>query len=223
MARLINGTLLVGDVLPAENYGEFTVSGAVFESQTTLDGSYALAPGFVVYLPAIDAFAFAPLPGVFHRYKLTSVTPVQDGTAADFTMLWDEPGDVEDYPQSNSKWLVSQVSPNRKYGNPPSESTYSDLPVGITNGAILLDRLTVDENIESGGGGGSAVTWTHVQAAASNVWTVTHNKNNSSFVATVFDASGAVIQPDSVVATSVNAAQITFATAVAGKAVFVFA
>ena len=223
MARLINGTLLVGDVNPTENYGEFTVSGAVFESQTTSEGSFALAPGFIVYLPVIDTFAFAPLPGVFHRYKLTAVTPVQDGAAVDFTMVWDEPGDVEDYPQGNSKWLVSQVSQNRMYGNPPAEELYLDLPIGITIGAILLDRLTIDENIESGGGGGSAVTWTHVQAAASNVWTVTHNKNNSSFVATVFDASGAVIQPDSVVATSVNAAQITFATAVAGKAVFVFA
>lgn len=222
MARLINGALSVGDVVPTENPGEFTVTDAVFESITATDGAFVLTPGFVVYLPVVDAFAFMPLPGVFHRFRLTDVTPGPDGVLVSFTMLWDEPGEMEDYPLANSKWLVSQTSPSRKYGNPAPEAFYEGLPVGITVGAMLLDQIGITEEI-SGGSGEGAVTYVYTRGSAATSWPVSHNKDNSNFTLSVYDSTGDLVIPDSVGINNSNQVTIEFAQATAGTAVLVFA
>ena len=136
-------------------------------------------------------------------------------------LVWDEPGPVADFPIPGI-CMVSQPSPSRLYSMPALEQIYPTLPVGITAAALALDTVHITDAITSGSGSGEgAVTHLHTQSSAGTTWTISHNKN-ASFTVTVFNSSGEVITPDSIVAQTSNIAILTFAIPVSGKAVFVF-
>ena len=222
MARLVNGILTVDSFNPEMDEGSFSIENAIFQdvSDTSGNGAYVVEPGFLVYVPALDAFTFLPLPGVFHRYKFASVTVTGFDTVSG-VLVWDEPGPVADFPIPGV-CMVSQPSPSRFYSMPALEQIYPTLPAGITSAALALDTVHITDAITSGGGGGGgAVTYLHTQSSAATTWTISHNKN-ASFTVTVFNSSGEVITPDSIVAQTSNIAVLTFSVPLSGKAVFVF-
>ena len=224
MARLVTGTLRVESLSGGVEPGTYDFENATYLNLADLngDGAYAVQVGFAVYLAALNTLSFETIPGVFHRYRITALT-INSFDSISGTLAWDEPGEEQDAPAAPTTGIISQKSAGKGFAFPALESVYPDLPNGIGLSALALDMVNIVDTISSGGSGGDgSVTHVHTQASAATSWVIDHNKN-ADFTATVFDAAGAVIQPDSVVATSVNAAQITFATAVAGKAVFVFA
>ena len=140
MARIINGTLLVDAYSPTGNPGEYTFTNALFENQADATGSGSLdvLPGFLIYAPAIDSITFVPVPGVSHRYVITSIQNA-DGAHLSATILWDEGGLEVDKPQDGVYALISETTLCDYYGLPPSTEVYSDIPGGMVEAAYNAD------------------------------------------------------------------------------------
>lgn len=63
--------------------------------------------------------------------------------------------------------------------------------------------------------------YTHVQGESALTWNVTHGLNTTSVNVQVFDAQSRVLIPDNIETTSPTTVQITFGTAITGRAVCV--
>lgn len=149
MARIINGQLYVASYDPTGNSGEYTFTDAEFNNQADESGSGALAVqvGFILYAPAADVFSFTPIPGVTHRYRITSIQAASYEKLS-ATIIWDEPGSEIDTPISSSYASISEETANLEFGLPASIDVYSNLPGGIAESAYnqnlrdILDNLT---------------------------------------------------------------------------------
>ncbi len=151
--RPINATLYV-DNFVGGSPGEYTFANAVFENQSdaTGNGAYDVQVGFLLYVPATDLALGTPIPGIIHRYKFTTVTPVDNYTLSG-TILWDELGTEDDSPTNGSYSLLCQPSTKLKYGLLPSDSVYTNLPPGSTVDSMLLDTNDIaDETLPLTGG-----------------------------------------------------------------------
>lgn len=139
MARSIAGALTFQNVSATGNPGEYAFAGAVFDNQadTQGEGTSALAVGFLVYIQASDSIGLFPIPGVMHRYKLTSLTIV-DSTTIDGMILWNEAGDELDVPTEFSVGVISSVS-IASQGYPISELVYQSVPSGAGFSIINAD------------------------------------------------------------------------------------
>ena len=62
----------------------------------------------------------------------------------------------------------------------------------------------------------------HDQSSTATTWTITHNLNVTAPILQIYDTSGKMLIPDSVVPTSNNVMEVTFNTAQAGTAVVLF-
>lgn len=144
MARPINAALTVSAFTPTGNAGEYTFESALFTNQAdaTGNGAFDITPGFVIYVPASDVNTFMPIPGIFHRYVLTDVTAVDQGTLSG-TILWDEPGDEVDAVTNGAACLLAQVTPNLKLGMLPSDAVYSEFVAGNTAEAFAVDERNI--------------------------------------------------------------------------------
>jgi hypothetical protein len=113
MARIINGTLYVNVFTPTGNPGEYTFTGAVYDNQADVTGNGALDVqiGFVLYIPAKDPISLSSLPGVAHRYKITSITSATVSTLT-AKILWDERGSEVDAPLDESYCIISEDTIN---------------------------------------------------------------------------------------------------------------
>ena len=136
MSDIVNGILTVPSFSPTGNPGEYTISGATFNSQSDTSGSGTglLAVGFVIYVPASDPATFAPMPGIAHRYKLTNLTTIDQSTI-DATVVWDEVGPEIDSPTNGVDCLITQTSNNKKYGFVVDPQMYSTLPSYVISAA----------------------------------------------------------------------------------------
>lgn len=153
MARIINGSLYVSSYDPTGSVpGEYTFTDAIFDNQAdaTGQGSLDIQVGFLVYVPAMDPNLMTPVPGVSHRYKITSIQSA-DGYRISATILWDEGGDEIDLPLFDSYAICCQDSPNLHVGLYASNDVYANLPAGIVESAAAIDTKSVIDSLGSGG------------------------------------------------------------------------
>ena len=143
MARLINGSLYVSEYVPTANPGEYTFENAIFNNQADSgSGVYALEENFLIFTLAVDTNTFFPVPGIAHRYRLSSITIV-DFNTINGTMIWDEAGNEIDAPKNGDYAIVSEYSPNHGFGYPVDEVVYQ-LQTGFTTAVQNLEVKTVD-------------------------------------------------------------------------------
>jgi hypothetical protein len=156
MARLINGALTVGAFVPTGNPGEYTFENALFNNQAdaTGSGAYDVQAGFALFVPASDTNTFMPVPGLVHRYKLTTVTVVDVNTISG-TLLWDELGDEVDAPTNGVACLLAETTADKRLAIPAVDASYPDIPAGTTLAALLNDQRNIVEHITAGAGAGA--------------------------------------------------------------------
>ena len=152
MARIKNGSLHVIQYFPTINTGEYTFVDAIFDNQAdaTGNGSLDIQVGYLVIVPSIDPNTLAPLPGVAHRYKITSIVSGSnvDGIHISATILWDECTPFCDPFLDNSYASLSEPSINLKLSLPVSEEVYPDLYGGIDEASYNNDlRCKIDSLI----------------------------------------------------------------------------
>jgi hypothetical protein len=149
MARVINGTLFVPVYNSTGNPGEWNFTGASYDNQADATGNGAadLTVGFLMFIQATDNFLATPVPGVMHRYQLTSITVI-DSITIDGTILWDEFGPEVDQPTNGSYAIICEPSYIKTYGTPPAVAIYPNLPPGADIGAYVVDNRNVkDRNV----------------------------------------------------------------------------
>lgn len=166
MTRPINATLFIPSFDATGTPGEYTFTNGEYLNQadTAGNGAYDVSIGSLLYVPANDLATGFPITGVVHRYKLTAVTVV-DTQFVSGTVIWDEPGEEQDAPQSGVFCAYSEATANRKLGLPPSDLIYPNLPPGTTNAAHLLNLKHVIDFFGNGGiGGGDFLVVANVSA-----------------------------------------------------------
>ena len=147
MARPINAALTVQAFASTGNPGEYTFDSAAYNNQAdaTANGAYDVAVGFVLYVPATDVNSYTIVPGVVHRYILTSVTVVDTYTISG-TILWDEPGPEQDTPTNSVACILAQVTTVLGLGMLPSDVVYSELAGGSSFQAFSVDERNILDN-----------------------------------------------------------------------------
>lgn len=153
MARPIRGTLFVTSFTATGNPGEYTLTNATYTNASDIEGNgaSAIVVGFLVYVPAADINTFDPIPGVFHRYKLTAVTVVNSNTISG-TILWDETGSEIDTPVNGAFCAITEASATNKLGYPSSQGVYPSLGAGISEAIYSADVKKIIDGFGSGGG-----------------------------------------------------------------------
>lgn len=151
MSNIVNGVLSVGSFDPTGNPGEYTFMNAIYNNQTDFEGlgTEAINTGFVLYIPASDLAGPSMIPGVVHRYKITSVTRL-DYNHISGTIIWNEDGQEVDQPTNGVDCIISQTSIKKSFGFPVSEIIYPTLLAGVPLAAINLDTNNITDNLASG-------------------------------------------------------------------------
>ena len=161
MSRIIHGTLFVPSYQPTGNPGEWLIENAIYTnvSDDTGQGAYAIQTGFVVYVPAANINTQLPVPGVVHRYKITSHTVVNASTI-NCTILWDEGGSEVDIPHNGDYAMISEVGTGQGLAFPVSNQIYPLMKAGMDIAAIAVEEKVKIDKIQGGSGGGSSsVEW----------------------------------------------------------------
>jgi hypothetical protein len=151
MAKPISGTLLIPEFINT-NVGEYSFENATYSTvyDENGNGAFDVAVGQVLYIPAASLNTGLSIPGVLHRYKLTTVT-VLDTFTVSGTLLWDEGGDEQDAPISGSNCLLAQATDINKIGLPPVDDDYSGaIPAGSTMNALLVDVRNIIDKLSIG-------------------------------------------------------------------------
>lgn len=151
MARVINGTIFVPAFNATATPGEWTFSGATYDNQSdaTGNGAYDLQIGFLVYVQATDLNTAFPLNGVYHRYKITSIT-ASDSVTIDATIFWDEAREpVEiDSPTNGSFCGICEPTVADDFGAVPAVGVYASLGAGSDIGSYVSDmRNRIDADV----------------------------------------------------------------------------
>lgn len=209
MARPINAALFVSAFTPTGLPGEYTFEGANYNNQAdrTGNGTYDVQVGFVLYIPSTDANTGMQIPGVIHRYKFTSVTPV-DPYLLNGTIVWDEPGAEEtEVPTSGIGCLLSETSPQHKMGFLPSDAVYTELTPGTTVESLVIDSWNVVDAI---GGTTTNSYKTTVGDNATLDFVITHSLNTLDVQVEVFELDTGVTVYCGVARSSVNTVALSF-------------
>lgn len=217
MSTIVNGIITIASWDSTGNPGEYTITGAIFQSQsdTTGNGAYLVQPGFVIYVPASDPNTFAQIPGVVHRYQITSVDIV-DVQTINATVLWNEVGPEIDTPTNGVDSIISAVTPNRQLGLPVDPLLYNTLPAGAATSAYNIDTSDILDEKDA------ATTFKYTQTLPLTQWEVVHNMNNADFIYSLFNSNGQAVIADSVIAVDVNTVQVNVLEAMAGKLILLF-
>lgn len=217
MSKFISGTLTVPFFNPTGNPGEYSLENVAYLSQTDADGSgtTAIAPGMVVYVPASDPSSFFPLPGVVHRYKITS-SAVVDQATVNLVVTWDEVGEEQDAPTNGAVCIMTEVTEKKGLGYVIAEAFYPDIAPGTTVGATNCDIQNITDVM------GNTQTVLFVQKDVATTWTITHGKGSTDFVYTIFDENANQCLPNNIEVISNNAVAIHFLVAMKGKVIFNF-
>jgi hypothetical protein len=151
MARMIHGTLYVSEYIATASPGEYTFNGAVYENQAdaTGNGSYDIEPGFIMFIPATDEVSATPVPGVAHRYKITSISS-SDGIHLSATVSWDEDGSEVDLPTNDSYAIIGENTSSLNFGLIPSTEVYSNLSSGVAESAYSNDLRRITDKLVYG-------------------------------------------------------------------------
>jgi len=148
MARIVQGTLFVSDYTPTGTPGEYSFSDAVYDNQAdaTGNGSYDLAPDFIMYIPATDEVSASPVPGVSHRYKVKQVIS-RDGLHLSAIIEWDEDGSYTDLPTNGSYAIICENTPKLNFGLVPSKDVYPNIAGGTAESAYNNDLRRIADKL----------------------------------------------------------------------------
>jgi hypothetical protein len=140
VARPINGALYCPSFDATVNPGEYTVMDAIYDCQTdtTGNGAFNVQTGWLIYALAMDTNTANPLPGVLHRYVITSLL-VQDAGTLSCTVLWDELDEPYDAPVPGTWAIICSPTDQRNFGMISSQSVYYNLPGGADTAAMTTD------------------------------------------------------------------------------------
>lgn len=190
--RPINGTLYVESFNATGNPGEYSFENAIFANQVDSSGSgaFVVQVGFLLYVASADINTALPLPGILHRYKLTTVDVV-DASTINGTMVWDELGaEANEIPLNGSTAGLSQPSPNYRYGFAPSEGVYPDLPAGFAVQTVQTDVNNITDQQQAGGGEGGTTTYKETIGDASALnFNIHHSLGTTDVSVTIFEIS----------------------------------
>ena len=165
MTRILNGTVFVEFFTATGNPGEYVFINGIFDNQSDATGNGALdiQVDDLMYTPALDPISALLVPGVYNRYKITSISN-QTGNTFDATVLWDEPLIQTDEPADQSFSLLCRPTDYCKYGLPPSGEVYFNLQGGGTDYALNLNFRDIADlgctgvDFVTGGSGGQGAT-----------------------------------------------------------------
>lgn len=146
MTRPVNGVLLVSEYISLGG-GSYQFENAVFSNYTdaTGNGAYDVQVGALLYIPATDINTAIPVSGVFHRYRLSSLT-VNDPYTLSGTVDWDEEGEEQDSPTNNSFSVLAEPTLNLQLGIPSLDAIYPELSPGASLASVLNDiRFIIDK------------------------------------------------------------------------------
>ena len=73
-----------------------------------------------------------------------------------------------------------------------------------------------------GGGTGGAEGYLHIQNIATSAWSIVHNQATDLLLVQVYTTAGDMIIPDEVTLVDINTVEITFSTAITGRAHIIF-
>lgn len=187
MPTPINAELYVQAFNSTAIPGQYEFTDASFNNQSDTTGSGALdvVVGMILYVQASSVATAMAIPGVFHRYKLTSVTAT-DSTTLSGVMEWDEGGVEEDSPTNSSYCLLAEATLNNKLGLLPADAMYPSIPPGSTDAAERIDTKAILDKLGGAGRPDSEVfTFTNAED-----WVVVHGRNTKSFVTVLRDELG---------------------------------
>ena len=187
MSTPINAEFIASEFTPTGAPGEYQVTG-LYNNQADMTGAgaYDVLVGFALYVPATSLFTAMVIPGVFHRYRFTSVNPIDPATLSG-TVVWDEDGEEEDVPTPGMSCLVAEVTPNKKLALLPSDTMYPSMLAGSTHGALRVDVKNIHDKASTGGAGGGTQSFTFPESVQ---WAVVHNKGTRNFIESLRDADG---------------------------------
>lgn len=157
-----NGTLYVPSFDPTGEVGEYTITAAVLNSLTCPNGAYDVTADWIIWSAVTDPNTGNLITGVARRYKVLEVV-VTDFSVCDLKILWDEPGLEIEAPANGSVAIISEASPNHRFGFPISSAVYPDVFNGASEAAYNSDILNITDSL-GGGGGTSKVIKTFSEA-----------------------------------------------------------
>lgn len=211
--RPINASLYVDAFTPTGNPGEYTFENATYNNQAdqTGNGAFDIQVGFVLYVPATNFNTGSPIPGVIHRYKLTSLNIVDPGFISG-TMLWDETGQEGlEIPTNSIGCGLSQASPNLGFGYAPNDVLYPELPAGLTVQSVQTDLWNITDENSGGGGPGPTNTYkTTIGDASAQSFTITHSLGTLDVGVEVYELSSGETTYAGVTRTGPNNVRIDF-------------
>lgn len=213
--RPINASLFVEAFTPTGNPGEYTFENARYSNlaDRTGNGAFDVQVDFVLYVPASDFNTAAPIIGVVHRYKLTSVTVTDPGLVSG-TMIWDESGQEGlEIPTNSIGCGLSQKSPVSGYGFAPTDAFYPDLPVGLAVQSVQTDLWNITDNATPGPGPGpsGSVYKRTIGDSVADSFTLHHALNTLDISVTVYELSTGADVYAGIVRTGPNDVRIDFA------------
>ena len=146
MTRILNGTVYVEEFIATGNSGEYTFTTGIYDNQSdaTGDGALDLRVNDLMYIQALDPISALLVPGVFNRYKITSISN-QTGNTFDAVILWDEPDIQTDEPSGQSYSIICRPSDYCKYGLPSSGEVYFNLQGGGADYAFNLNFKDISD------------------------------------------------------------------------------
>ena len=152
-ARAINGILYVDQYWSTGNPGQYGITGAIYTDQadTSGQGATEVETGYIIYVPALDSITQTPIPGIVHRYVITSIQNKTYKTL-DATIDFNESGSQKDQPQGSAYALISEPTPNYKYGLLPSRDVYANIAGGLVESAYNCDTEYITDNLGLTGG-----------------------------------------------------------------------
>lgn len=166
--RPINASLTVSEFDPTGNPGEYTFTNAVFNNQAdeSGNGAFDVVVGFVLFVPSTNFNSGTQVPGVVHRYKLTSVS-VTDATTISGTMVWDETGEEGlEVPTNGVACGLSATSPVAGFAYAPSPEVYSELAAGSATQSVQADLWNIQDPHDAASGPSSSYKTTVGDATA---------------------------------------------------------
>lgn len=164
----VTGILTVPAFTDTGTVGEYSIAGATYNNQSdvTGEGTAAIVPGFSLYVPASDTNTTFPIPGVTHRFKVTSVTII-DGSTVNLIVKWDEAGPFVDLPTNGSDCIITSVSA-LGYGFSVDSTLYPSLAPGMVSGMLNAEIVNITE-FKSGAASVNSKQGSVVISAGSNV------------------------------------------------------
>lgn len=210
--RPINASLVVSEFDPTGNPGEYTFTNATYNNQAdeSNNGAADVQVGWVLYVPSTNFNTAAQVPGVLHRYKLTSITLVDSATLSG-TMVWDEVGEEGlEVPTNGVGCGLSEASPVAGFGYAPSPEIYPELTPGSATQSVQTDLWNIQDERDGGSSGPSSTYKATIGDATALTFTIIHGLGSADVSVTIYEISTGADVYAGVTRTGPNDVQIDF-------------